>query len=212
MICNICRSNAASSFNTLDSKTYWSCNVCGCKYLDKLYFIDPVEEEQRYLEHNNNIKDNEYRAFLSRLSDPLKEKISLGSNGLDFGCGTGPALADMLTQDGFKIELYDPFFFPNKGVLSKQYDFITCTETVEHFCDPFKEFNILNDLLKPGGWLGVMTSFLTSDEMFESWYYRRDPTHVSFYCEKTFQVIASQRNWKCEIKSKDVVLLQKNHD
>jgi len=212
MICNICRSNAASSFNTLDSKTYWSCNVCGCKYLDKLYFIDPVEEEQRYLEHNNSIKDNEYRAFLSRLSDPLKEKISLGSNGLDFGCGTGPALADMLTQDGFKVELYDPFFFPDKGVLSKQYDFITCTETVEHFYDPFKEFNILNDLLKPGGWLGVMTSFLTSDEMFESWYYRRDPTHVSFYCEKTFQVIASQRNWKCEIKSKDVVLLQKNHD
>ena len=210
MICNICRSNAASSFNTLDSKTYWSCNVCGCKYLDKLYFIDPVEEEQRYLEHNNSIKDNEYRAFLSRLSDPLKEKISLGSNGLDFGCGTGPALADMLTQDGFKVELYDPFFFPDKGVLSKQYDFITCTETVEHFYDPFKEFNILNDLLKPGGWLGVMTSFLTSDEMFESWYYRRDPTHVSFYCEKTFQVIASQRNWKCEIKSKDVVLLQKN--
>ena len=212
MICNICRSNAASSFNTLDSKTYCSCNVCGCKYLDKLYFIDPVEEEQRYLEHNNSIKDNEYRAFLSRLSDPLKEKISLGSNGLDFGCGTGPALADMLTQDGFKVELYDPFFFPDKGVLSKQYDFITCTETVEHFYDPFKEFNILNDLLKPGGWLGVMTSFLTSDEMFESWYYRRDPTHVSFYCEKTFQVIASQRNWKCEIKSKDVVLLQKNHD
>ena len=209
MICNICRSNAASSFNTHDSKTYWSCNVCGCKYLDKLYFIDPVEEEQRYLEHNNSIKDNEYRAFLSRLSDPLKEKISLGSNGLDFGCGTGPALADMLTQDGFKVELYDPFFFPDKGVLSKQYDFITCTETVEHFYDPFKEFNILNDLLKPGGWLGVMTSFLTSDEMFESWYYRRDPTHVSFYCEKTFQVIASQRNWKCEIKSKDVVLLQK---
>ena len=209
MICNICRSNAASSFNTHDSKTYWSCNVCGCKYLDKLYFIDPVEEEQRYLEHNNSIKDNEYRVFLSRLSDPLKEKISLGSNGLDFGCGTGPALADMLTQDGFKVELYDPFFFPDKGVLSKQYDFITCTETVEHFYDPFKEFNILNDLLKPGGWLGVMTSFLTSDEMFESWYYRRDPTHVSFYCEKTFQVIASQRNWKCEIKSKDVVLLQK---
>ena len=212
MICNICRSHGASSFKTLDSKTYWSCNVCGCKYLDKLYFIDSVEEEQRYLEHNNDIKDNEYRAFLSRLSDPLKEKISPGSNGLDFGCGTGPALADMLTQDGFMVELYDPFFFPDEGALSKQYDFITCTETAEHFYDPFKEFNILNDLLKPGGWLGGMTSFLTSDEMFENWYYRRDPTHVSFYCEKSFQVIASQRNWKCEIKSKDVVLLQKNHD
>ena len=85
MICNICRSDAASSFKTLDNKIYWSCNVCGCKYLDQSYFIDSVEEEQRYLEHNNDIKDKEYRAFLSRLADPLKEKIPPGSNGLDFG-------------------------------------------------------------------------------------------------------------------------------
>ncbi|MDC1110021.1 class I SAM-dependent methyltransferase [Gammaproteobacteria bacterium] len=180
--------------------------------MDKSFFIDPVEEEQRYLEHNNKIDDKQYRAFLSKLSEPLKEKLSLGSYGLDFGCGTGPALADMLTKDGFMVALYDPFFYPDEGVLSQQYDFITCTETAEHFYDPFKEFNALNDLLKPGGWLGVMTSFLTSDEKFENWYYRRDPTHVTFYCEKTFQVIASQRNWKCEIKSKDIVLLQKNHD
>ena len=212
MICNICRSGTASSFETLDKKIYWSCNVCGCKYLDKSYFIDSADEEQRYLEHNNNIQDKEYRAFLSKLSIPLKEKISLGSHGLDFGCGTGPALADMLTHDGFKVSLYDPFFYPDESVLSKQYDFITCTETAEHFYDPYKEFNNLNDVLKPGGWLGIMTSFLTSDEMFENLYYRRDPTHVTFYCEKTFQVIASQRNWKCEIKSKDVVLLQKNYD
>ena len=212
MICNICRSNAVSSFETLDRKKYWSCNFCGGKHLDKSYFIDAAEEELRYLEHNNDIQDKEYRAFLSKLSDPLKEKLSFGAHGLDFGCGTGPALADILTQEGFKVSLYDPFFYPNKNVLSKQYDFITCTETAEHFHDPFKEFNTLNDLLKPGGWLGVMTSFLTSDEMFESWHYRRDPTHVTFYCENTFEVIASQRSWKCEIKSKDVVLLQKNHD
>ena len=212
MICNLCRSDAASCFETNDKKTYWGCKICGCKYLDKSYFIDAKEEEKRYLEHNNNIKDIEYRAFLSKLSNPLKEKISFGSHGLDFGCGTGPALADMLSEEGFEVSLYDPFFYPNKAVLSKQYDFITCTETAEHFHDPYKEFNTLNSLLKPGGWLGVMTSFLTSDEKFENWYYRRDPTHVTFYCEKTFQVIASQRNWKCEIQTKDVVLLQKNYD
>lgn len=211
MICNLCRSDAASSFQTLDKKVYWACRVCGCKYLDKFHFVEREEEEQRYLEHNNDIKDKAYRLFLSKLSDPLKEKISLGSHGLDFGCGTGPALADMLTQDGYEVSLYDPFFYPDKNVLSKQYDFVTCTETAEHFHNPCKEFNRLDDLLKPGAWLGIMTSFLTSDDEFENWYYRRDPTHVTFYCEKTFQVIASQRNWKCEIKSKDVVLLQKNY-
>ena len=212
MVCNLCRSDAASRFDTIDNKTYWSCDICGCKYLDKSYFIDAQEEEKRYLEHNNDVNDAEYRAFLSKLSNPLKEKISLGAHGLDFGCGTGPALADILIKEGFKVSLYDPFFYPDEGVLSKQYDFITCTETAEHFHDPYKEFNTINSLLKPGGWLGVMTSFLTSDGEFKNWYYRRDPTHVTFYCEKTFQVIASQRNWKCEIQSKDIVLLQKNYD
>ena len=92
---------------------------------------------------------------------------------------------------------------------AKKYDFITCTEAAEHFFDPYKEFNVLDGLLVSGGWLGVMTCFLTDEELFENWHYRRDPTHVVFYAEKTFEVIASQREWSCEIKSKDIVLLKK---
>jgi len=96
-------------------------------------------------------------------------------------------------------------------IFSKKYDFITCTETAEHFFDPYKEFNVLDGLLVSGGWLGVMTCFLTDEELFGNWHYRRDPTHVVFYAEKTFEVIASQREWSCEIKSKDIVLLKKGY-
>ena len=101
-------------------------------------------------------------------------------------------------------------FFPNKEIFKKKYDFITCTETAEHFFNPKKEFDLINSLLNKGGWLGVMTSFLTTSEVFDSWYYRRDPTHVVFYAEETFDVIAQQRNWHCEIITKDVVLFNKN--
>ena len=212
MHCIICRNSCVKSFSTNDDKIYWECGFCSGKFLDKTHYINNAQEKKRYLEHNNDINDEGYKAFLSKLTLPLLKKISTRAEGLDFGCGHGPALASMLAKKGFTISLYDPFFFPDTLVLSKQYDFITCTETVEHFQTPLKEFETLDSLLKPGGWLGIMTSFLTSDERFENWYYRRDPTHVTFYCEKTFQVIASQRNWKCEIKSKDVVLLQKNHD
>ena len=209
MLCNICGSEAVKSFLTSDQKIYWSCSCCGGKFLDKDFLLNSNDEKERYLEHNNEINDPEYRSFLSKLVIPLKEKILPSSKGLDFGCGHGPALADMLKEDGFEVLLYDPFFYPDTNVLSQQYDFITCTETAEHFYDPFKEFNTLNNLLKPGGWLGIMTCFLTTDDMFENWYYRRDPTHVTFYAEKTFQVIASQRNWICEVQSKDIALLQK---
>jgi hypothetical protein len=35
---------------------------------------------------------------------------------------------------------------------------------------------------------------------------------VTFYSEKTFEVIAEQRNWDYEIKSKDIVLLHKPNE
>ena len=212
MNCIICSNPGPFSFLTNDSKTYWSCNFCEGKYLDAAHHIHSDEEKERYLEHNNHIKDMAYRSFLGKLAIPLQAKLSSGDTGLDFGCGHGPALADMLEKDGFNVSLYDPFFFPDKEVLLHKYDFISCTETAEHFHNPLDEFNTIDRLLKPGGWLGIMTCFLTTDEAFESWYYRRDPTHVTFYCEKTFEVIASQRNWQYEFPSKDIVLLQKPNE
>ncbi|MDC1241998.1 class I SAM-dependent methyltransferase [Gammaproteobacteria bacterium] len=207
--CIVCESKLTKPFNTSDNLLYWDCNSCEVIFLDSKHHIDPASERERYLEHKNIIQDTAYRDFLSKLTNPLKEKLSSGSCGLDFGCGHGPALADILTKDGFEIELYDPFFYPNKEIFSKIYDFITCTETAEHFFSPKKEFDILNSLLKPKGWLGVMTCFLTEREAFDKWYYRRDPTHVVFYAEKTFEAIAKQRGWKCEIVTKDIVLFYK---
>ena len=208
--CIVCSSNQIEPFTTSDNLDYWKCNFCKTKFLDKKHYVDKSSEKKRYLEHENIIEDEGYRTFLSKLTNPLKNRIQLNAKGLDFGCGHGPALADMLKKDEYSIDLYDPFFFPNKEIFKKKYDFITCTETAEHFFNPKKEFDLINSLLNKGGWLGVMTSFLTTNEAFDSWYYRRDPTHVVFYAEETFGVIAQQRNWHCEIITKDVVLFNKN--
>ena len=208
--CIVCSSDQIEPFTTSDNLNYWKCNFCKTKFLDKKHYIDKSSEKKRYLEHENTIEDEGYRTFLSKLANPLKDKIQLNAKGLDFGCGHGPALADMFKKDEYSIDLYDPFFFPDKEIFKKKYDFITCTETAEHFFNPKKEFDLINSLLNKGGWLGVMTSFLTTNEAFDSWYYRRDPTHVVFYAEETFGVIAQQRNWHCEIITKDVVLFNKN--
>jgi cyclopropane fatty-acyl-phospholipid synthase-like methyltransferase len=140
---------------------------------------------------------------------PFLTLLKPSEQGLDFGCGQGPALAAMLRGHGFSMTLYDPFFYPDESALLAQYDFITCTETAEHFHDPFAEFDKLDSLLKPHGRLGVMTCFLKQGSNFETWHYRRDPTHVVFYCETSFKVIAAQRGWQCQIPAKDIVLLSK---
>ena len=187
-----------------------NCIVCKSdKFLDKKHYVDMETERNHYLKHDNDVNDIGYRKFLSRLTNPLKKYISIYDLGLDYGCGYAPALVDMLIGDGYKIEPYDIFFFPNENIFSKKYNFITCSEVVEHFFNPNEEFNKLDSILEKNGFLAIMTCFMTDDNLFKDWYYRRDPTHVVFYNEKTFEVIATQMNWKLTIPNKDIVLYQK---
>ena len=163
-----------------------------------------------YQLHNNDVDDPSYRRFLSRLSIPLLAALPHAQQGLDYGCGPGPVLAMMLEEAGHHMTLYDPFFHDDQDALARRYDFITCTEAVEHFHQPSQEFQRLNRLLEPGGILAIMTCFQTDDARFANWHYRRDPTHVVFYREETFRFIASRFGWRCEIPCKDVVLLHKS--
>ena len=54
-----------------------------------------------------------------------------------------------------------------------------------------------------------MTTFLPKDELFENWYYRRDPTHVVFYKKETLQHIAFQRKWQVFFPSENIALFHK---
>ena len=209
MVCIVCKSNLTNQYLIVDQKTYWKCNTCNVKFLDKDHYIDKKAEKNHYLKHENYIHDKRYQNFLSQLYIPLKKYLSKNDEGLDFGCGHGPALAHMIKSDGFKIDLYDPFFYPNKNIFKKKYNFITCSEVVEHFFNPFKEFKVLDELLKTQGWLGIMTSFFNNKISFKDWHYRRDPTHVVFYSHQTFEFIASEKKWKCYFEGKNIVLMKK---
>ena len=178
-------------------------------FLDPKFRLSSSEEKYRYQQHNNGIYDEKYRLFLSKLYKPLKGRLKQGSRGLDFGCGPGPALAEMFKEDGFHVDLYDPFFFKDESVFSETFDFITCTETIEHFFEPAEEFKKLDKILTKEGYLAIMTTFLEEEKDFGQWHYRKDPTHVVFYQFQTFKVIASNMNWTLEIPEKDVVVFKK---
>jgi 2-polyprenyl-3-methyl-5-hydroxy-6-metoxy-1,4-benzoquinol methylase len=63
----------------------------------------------------------------------------------------------MLAEAGFEMSLYDPQFAPDRSVLTREGDFITATEVLEHLHRPAAELERLWSLLRPGGWLAVMT-------------------------------------------------------
>jgi len=207
--CPLCSASETDHFLTVDGRRYWRCLRCALRYLDPGQLPTRQEELVHYRHHDNDPADAGYRRFLSKLATPLLKRLSSGLQGLDYGCGPGPALAMMLREAGHAVEVYDPFFRPDPAPLQKSYDFVTCTETAEHFHNPAREFDRFDRLLRPGGWLALMTCFQDDDAAFAQWHYRRDPTHVVFYRETTLRRVAARRGWTCEIPVKDVVLMRK---
>lgn len=192
-----------------DGRDYFACPMCEVRFLDPRQLPSRECERAHYLLHENHSDDPRYRRFLSKLADPLLALLPPGSRGLDYGCGPGPALATMLREAGHQVAVYDPFFAPDRSVLERTYDFVTCTETAEHFHRPGPEFDRLMGMVRGGGWLAIMTCFQTDDLKFANWHYRKDPTHVVFYREATFRWLAAQSGWSCATPVKDVVLMQR---
>lgn len=207
--CPVCGAVDVRPFMQVDGRAYLRCLACEATFVPPAQRPAAAVERAEYELHRNDPSDPGYRRFLDRLAGPLLARLAPASAGLDYGCGPGPALADMLCAAGHRMTLYDPFFAPDRAALARTYDFVTCTEVAEHFHDPAGEFAHLDGLLRPGGWLAVMTCFQTDDVRFAHWHYRRDPTHVVFYREATFRVLARRFGWQCEVPRKNVVLMRK---
>lgn len=207
--CPLCAQEPVTLFFEEASKKYYLCATCHLRFLSPGSFLSKEKELAHYQTHENSINDPRYQHFLSKLTEPLLERLGDHKLGLDYGCGPGPALASMMEAKGHSMSLYDPFFFPDKACLARQYDVVTCTEVVEHFHNPREEFLRLGALVKPGGWLAVMTSFQTDDTLFANWHYRLDPTHVAFYRQDTFKWLAEYMGWSFECPGKDVALMRR---
>ncbi len=190
MACPLC-GGVAGLFCEDRTRRYFACTDCALVSADPAAHLSPQDERAIYDLHRNTPEDAGYRAFLSRLAGPLREHLQPGMQGLDFGCGPGPVLSLLLRDAGLAMADYDPFYAPDATLLGRQYDVVTCTEVVEHFRDPLAGWAQLAALVRPGGWLGVMTQLAPdTPERFLRWRYRDDRTHLSFHRLPTLQWLA----------------------
>lgn len=190
-------------------RDYLRCDLCEATFLTPAQRPTAAQERAEYALHHNSAGDPGYVNFLNRVAAPLLARLPPGRTGLDWGCGPGPVLAQMLSAAGHTVRLYDPFFHPDASVLQARYDFVTCTEVVEHLHAPARAFERLDRLLVPGGWLAISTCFQTDDARFVQWHYRRDPTHVVFYREATLACVARRHGWVMTVPARNVALMHK---
>ncbi|WP_428771938.1 class I SAM-dependent methyltransferase [Vibrio sp.] len=207
--CPLCHSQQIEPYFRDSRRQYLHCSRCALVFVDPAQRLAADLEKAHYDLHENDPSDQGYRRFLSRLAQPLVQRLAASSNGLDFGCGPGPTLSLMLQEQGHQVELYDIYYHPDQSVLARQYDFVTATEVIEHLYQPDQVWQQWLNLVKPGGWLGLMTKLVIDAEAFAGWHYKNDPTHVVFFSRATFRYLAERDQLELEFIGKDVILLRK---
>jgi SAM-dependent methyltransferase len=204
MICTLCD----ALLNKMADEYYFICETCGAYVKDKKFYLTGEKEKERYLEHHNDVENPNYQLFTSPITNAILTTYKKDSFGLDYGCGTGPVISKQLIEKGYKVKLYDPYFYPDQDYLNHRYNYIFSCEVFEHFYKPKKEMEKLMKLLKPGGQLYIMTQLYHKGIPFTNWYYRRDPTHVFIYTKTTFEYIASIFNLKIETITDKLIILK----
>lgn len=204
--CPLCSGSSVLDFHRDRIRDYLRCQTCWLVFVPHQQHLTPAQEKAIYDLHQNQLDDPGYRRFLSRLAEPLLERLAHPGHGLDYGCGPGPLLATMLEKQGHRVDLYDPLYAKQSHYLDHRYDFITCSEVIEHFRQPKPEFECLFSLLKPHGILAVMSKRVIDAQAFATWHYKNDPTHIAFFSTPTLEWLAERFSRQLMMFGNDVAL------
>jgi hypothetical protein len=204
--CPLCHTVSREYFRD-KKRAFLLCPFCKGLFTGKEYLPDRDSERLRYIEHNNDVDDPRYQKFVEPIVEEILSAFTPESKGLDFGAGTGPVISSLLSEKGYGINIYDPFFHDDPLLLKEKYDYIACCEVIEHFHQPDKEFLMLRDLLNTHGILYCMTSLFNESINLKTWYYKNDLTHVFFYQEETLYYISREYGFSDIIIKNNLVIL-----
>ncbi|MCC5889695.1 MAG: class I SAM-dependent methyltransferase [Alkalibacterium sp.] len=195
MNCIICQSDTKELVHPDNGQVFHECLSCHFIKKNSTHHLTSEKELEQYEHHENSIDDPRYVAFFEKFLDaavfPFTDE---GREGLDFGSGPEPVLAQLLKRDyGYNMTIYDLFYSLEETYRNKTFDLITTTEVVEHIPDPLPIFLELKDLMKEDSILAVMTLFQPKDEKeFWNWHYIRDFTHISFFTPEAMRIISEK--------------------
>ncbi len=191
----------------VNSKKYFHCMNCDLIYLNPLERLSLDLEKLRYLSHENNFEDERYRHYLKSTLDFSKFFLKPNMKILDWGTGPSDAFLKIMQNENYRVEIYDPIFFPKTFQENEKFDLIILSECIEHFYNPQSELNKIKKLMNKQSLLIIRTERHKGEQHFESWYYHRDPTHVIFLSENTFRFIADKFSWEISFPEKNISLI-----
>ncbi|PMG78687.1 methyltransferase [Shewanella sp. 10N.286.51.B7] len=206
--CPLC-SHTAEFFIQDKKRAFYSCPQCQLVFANPQSHLMPAAQLQRYGRANKAAKQKQLVQFIQPLLGQISAQQEGPLTGLNFGRVLDQASLDIIELAGHRLNQYDPFIKSDQQIFNQQYDFICCYRVLEHFQQPLKEWSLITNLLKNGGWLAISTSLLTDLAHFSKWHFKNNPTHVSFYQQQTFEYLAQNSEFKLLFAAKELVLMQK---
>ena len=193
-LCKVCKSSSQTIVDNKKNLHYYRCNFCDFIFLDDAQKVDKIREKKQYDQHNNSLENEGYVAMFEEFIDlSIAPYIKNIQTALDFGSGPTPVFSELLKRRGLEVDIYDLFYAPKKVYEDKSYDLITSTEVFEHLSKPLEILELFTKHLNHQGYIVLMTKFPPKeDEAFLNWWYRRDPTHISFFTPKSFEIMAEK--------------------
>lgn len=212
--CRICNNQAFIFFE--DSRPFYLCKNCGVIITESPLTLE--EKEQHY--QSQHATEFDWNNYAKSILDAVSFAVTPGTI-LDFGSGS-EFLSDALTSMGYAVDSYEPMLHGDfkTGQYSVCYDLVILNEVIEHLVDVKAVIDSVHSVTRPGGiiYIGtLMTDNMMNEpasfhETFGNWWYKDDQTHVSFFCQLTFEYICAlntQHQLRLILSGPGGVILQK---
>lgn len=194
--CRICNTPAFLVFE--DIRSFYACKNCRLIFTENILSL--YETKKHYQGQYVTIVDwhKEAGALLEIVSFAVTpQKI------FDFGSGSG-ALTAAFRSMGLEVGNYEPMLHGEfrAEYYADDYDLVILNEVIEHVEDVMQLIYNVSSITKPGSVIFIstrMTDEIINDhgkfqETFSNWWYKDDLTHVSFFCQRTFELICAMEN------------------
>ncbi|MEE8484211.1 MAG: class I SAM-dependent methyltransferase [Nitrospinota bacterium] len=208
--CRICKTPSPVFYN--DSRTFFKCPAC------TLIFTEEMADEKAANEHYKNQWNNADEDFWKQQVDVLISVINKHKTPqriLDFGSGSGEITKEFQRR-GIDTTPLDPIIhgYLKDQDYAEKFDVVVGVEVIEHLPEIYGELEEIKKVLTDDGII-VFTTGLTNVfidapdavEVFAKWWYKDDPTHVSFFSNRSVFTMAGIAGLKAEVYGEQLFVL-----
>lgn len=205
--CRVCRHSTASSDITEAGRRLQYCSRCGAATVHPEDGADASGRDEPECAQEAIKPLRRSRAETETLLSPLVATLPEGAYGLNFRCGSWPIGTLYLREQGFKCQDYDPVFAPFSAALDRIYDFVVVIDVADRFADPAGDFDLLEDLIKPGGSL-LLTHRTLARHSLSALIGSEDLRVAAAYESRTLRCIGEDRRWDLVLQDDERTLFR----